>query len=642
MKKGIIIVAIAIVLVLAAGAVLVFGAYATVGGQRYSVNETALDLSGSDVTELKALARFKHLEQLDISRTAVTELTPLGSCSSLKRVRANGCELTPEEVRSLEETVPGVEVEWDMAVGEARIPAGAETFSGALKEDELKKLLSLEKLKTADLSGSDLCRTLLELPASMPGCTFLWTVPLGNETYPSISTDIAVSGADSTELTDKLRYLPSLATADITACTLSLEETDVLINAYPAVSFTYTVGYGMTTATTDPAFEGMDLGAVSGMLSRLPFARTADVTACALTNEELLGLKESYPDITFKMIVNVGEERFETSAGKVTAPAEVTYDGIVAACALFNDGTVMDLRATSLTETELKTLAEMYPALYIGRTVTVRGKSVYSLAEEADFSGETFADVADAETVMKELPCLKKLILCDCGLTDAQMETLIAAHPDTRFVWTVSLGPHKTLRTDATAFSTFNRSKNISKVDSPELAAIKRATYRLTTEDIQPLKYCTDLVALDLGHNNIDDISVLKNCPHLQWLIIADNFLTDVSVVMDLPELKYVEFFMNDIVDVSPFATCENLLDLNLCMNEIADFSPLYTLKGLERLWYMRNPGVETQEKEIKTALPGCLSNGHSDGSTGSGWREHERYFEMRAIFKSGGADLLE
>lgn len=639
MKKGIIIVAIAIALVLAAGAALVCGLYANVGGQLHKIGETVLDLSGTELTDLKPLSRFKQLVRLDISGTAVTELGPLKECSLLKRVCANGCEIPAEEVHALERAIPGIVIEWDVAIGDRRVPAGTETFAAALGANELNGLTALEMLRSADLSGSDLCEALLALPGEMPDCDFYWTVPLGETVLPSDSTEVALSGVTGAELKEKLRYLPALTAADITACELTLAETDALLAAYPAVSFTYTVADGMTTLTTDPVFASMDCEAVSEALGRMPAARTADVTACALTNEELLKLKTDFPSVSVKGLVNIGTERVPADAASVTVPEGFSYAEIASACVLLT-GTAVDLRETALTEEELTTLAQSCPAIHIGRTVTVRGRTFYSLIEEADFSGETFSDVAEAEAVLSALPCLKKLILCDCGLTNEQMETLIAAYPATRFVWTVSLGPHKKLRTDATAFSTFNRAKNISKVDSPELAAIKRNTYRLTTEDIRPLKYCTDLVALDLGHNNIDDISVLGNCPHLKWLIIADNFLSDVSVVAELPELEYVEFFMNDIVDVSPFASCENLLDLNLCNNDIEDFSPLFGMQQLERLWYWRCPGSKACKEAIEQALPNCETKYNSDGDTGSGWREHDRYFEMRKLFTDAqGAD---
>lgn len=221
-----------------------------------------------------------------------------------------------------------------------------------------------------------------------------------------------------------------------------------------------------------------------------------------------------------------------------------------------------------------------------------------------------------------------------CGLSNDQMETLVNAYPQIKFVWEVKMGTH-TLRTDAVGFSTKNPGKYIGPNSSEEYAKKVKNCVRLEDEDIEVLKYCTDLVALDLGHNYISDISVLRYLPKLQILILADNKLTDISVFRELPELVYVEFFMNDVTDITPLEGHDKLLDLNFCNNNVSDLSILESLSQLERVWCAGNAFTRNEGKALQQALPDAKVNYSARDDTADGWREHPRYKWMREYFAS-------
>jgi len=181
----------------------------------------------------------------------------------------------------------------------------------------------------------------------------------------------------------------------------------------------------------------------------------------------------------------------------------------------------------------------------------------------------------------------------------------------------VDLGRWK-VRTDATAFSTLDTTTN---------------KLRMNSVSFIPLQYCTELRALDLGHQKIDDLSFLENLTELRILILADNQIRDISVLKNLTKLEYVELFMNVLSDISPLASCPNLLDLNLCYNYIQDVTPIAKLPRLERLWMSGNGLSANTQTYLRNALPGCKCNFTVDSSTGEGWREHTRYDTLFDIF---------
>lgn len=222
---------------------------------------------------------------------------------------------------------------------------------------------------------------------------------------------------------------------------------------------------------------------------------------------------------------------------------------------------------------------------------------------------------------LKAMPKLTRVTMFNYRFSVKEMETVLAAYPDITFDWTVRVGNYL-VRTDATAFSTLKG----------------RQDPRYTAKQLEPLKYCKDLVALDFGHNNVNDLSFLTNWPHLKRLIIIDSKypVTDLSPLAELHELEYVELFMQDITDLTPLANKPHLLDLNLCHNNVTDLTPLYSNTNLERLWISYNKNLTEEEvAAFKAAVPGCQVETVEYQSTGAGWREHPRYFIMAESFKT-------
>ena len=160
----------------------------------------------------------------------------------------------------------------------------------------------------------------------------------------------------------------------------------------------------------------------------------------------------------------------------------------------------------------------------------------------------------------------------------------------------------------------------------------------LTSPQAQPLRYCTDLIALDLGHKNLTDLSFLYPLTKLQFLILVGNDINDITPIGALPELKYLEVFWTKIEDISPLINCRKLLDLNICYiycKSDRAYETLMQMPWLERLWYCGNALTGEQIENLRALMPECemFLEPHAE-STGGGWRDHPRYFEMRDIFE--------
>lgn len=270
----------------------------------------------------------------------------------------------------------------------------------------------------------------------------------------------------------------------------------------------------------------------------------------------------------------------------------------------------------------------------IGDPETTKYKEISSNDYYANISGIPITDLDSFKLEIAKLPHLVYLDMCNCGLTNEQMEELIDEFPMTKFVWMISMtstNEARTLvwkcRTDALAFSTLH-----GYATDP----------RMTNPDGQQLKYCKDLVALDLGHNAVYDIEFLKDNPNIHILIMVDAYnrdrhckFDDLSILENEPNLMYLEFFVGGITDLSFLQYNKEMVDLNISYNPISDSTYLYDLPKIERL-YMESTYIPYSEFEkLKEVYPDAQLEYYGSGSIDHGWRSHPRYFAMIDMYRN-------
>lgn len=242
---------------------------------------------------------------------------------------------------------------------------------------------------------------------------------------------------------------------------------------------------------------------------------------------------------------------------------------------------------------------------------------VRAIDTRLDLGKRKVEDFEALTQLLDKHPQLTQVDMYETIVKREQAETLSARYPQIRFGWTLHLVEKHRIRTDATAYA-INHNKR-SKTH--------------TSEDFELLKYCTELRALDLGHNAITDIGFMENLTELRVIILAGNYISDIGVLAKLKNLEYAELFNNRIEDFSPLTGLNRLIDLNICFNQSEDLSPLHSMTQLDRLWlYNSNnrdsddPVDPEQVAALQAALPQCtIDSVHY--STAGGWREHERYY---------------
>ncbi len=441
-------------------------------------------------------------------------------------------------------------------------------------------------------------------------------------------------------LRKNLRRMKNLKVADLGDYHVDATEEEALLCEFPGVEFRYRAVARMYGGEFFTDVEELDMSSVeitdTAELSRfLPYfrrAKTVTLGENAVPSEEREELCRNFPDLDFNIVAI-----YDLYGSKVREDAEkidlqgVKIDGDIAEkLTIFPNLSFVDLHGQTLSAELQHSLVEKFPDVIFGWTVDVAGTPVDSMLETVDISRKYMP--GHTEELKRAIPLLcsaRKIVMCDCYLSNEEMAKLRDECPDVKIVWRVYLGQRWSLRTDQVAFSVL----------------IYTYDYRfMVTQDIQVLKYCTDLQALDLGHQCINDISVIGDyLTELRLLILADNELTDLSPLAKLPHLHYLEFFVNSVTDLTPLASCKQLVDLNISYNHgLSDITPLLDLPKLERLWLESTAVSQADVDLLRATYPNATIINYGSGSIDQGWRTHERYYAMMDMWLNHTDRLAE
>ena len=488
-----------------------------------------------------------------------------------------GQEISAEHYEKLRRKLPRCQIQWDIPFQGEYLPQDttAVTVSN-LTEGQVRQLDYLLKLQTVNAEGCTDYASLAALKERRPEVDVIYTVVLGDEEYPQDTTQVTISGLPLEEV-ERLNYLPELEAVKITA--------------------------GSNNAAMGAVMELCREREIDFVVEIGGKTYTEETTQMRLTNaaDGDLSLIRGLPALKTLHLVNP------------KAKAEI-------------------LIATQVA----------YPDIDISWEMEVCGVPVSSDATEVDLSGATVESIAELEEAMVYFPNAEKLILYSCvdprlagtipqdvegvrpgGVTDMKKATVmdyeeLAAFRDRvrdqyKVVWTVPIGKKLTVNTDDTSF----------------MPTREHVYYFLDSESYN-LRYCEDMICIDVGHMAITHIDFVEFMPKLQFLILAHTEVRTIEPLANCKELKFLELDWSTVKDFTPLLECTGLEDLNIG-NTYADLTPITQMTWLKNLWMI---GRSSAAYKVTQALTDTNVVYAGDATVASGWRNLDNYFAMRDILK--------
>lgn len=462
-----------------------------------------------------------------------------------------------------------------------------------------------------DLRGKNVtAEEYTQLQNQLPECEILWDVPLSSGAVSCRSRELTLSALTESDL-DLLQHFPGLER--ITAeSAVEQEQLLRLLEWCPDLDIRYTITIDGTTypSTADKLTISAITDGEIGLLEYLPGLTAIDATGCS-DLDQLMKLRHEYPDCDLTYRVPVGGTVLSQDARELTLTG-AEPEAVLSALAYLPEMESVTLLSPKADSDHLLQLQQQYPHISFYWEMEVLGLPVTTGDREIDFSQVT-VDIENLEAGLACFPNLETVYLGECGIdNDALAAYRDRVRDQYKVVWLLRLGLMP-VRTDATTFMPGRPSDR----------------YFVTDEQMDLLRYCEDMICLDIGHyTNITRCEWAAHMPRLKYLLLADTGIYDVSPLADLKELIYLELFLTPVYDLSPLVNLKTLEDLNLCFT-LANPEPVKQMTWLKRLWWAKCPLTVAQFKEY---LPDTEMMFYSVSSTGLGWREGQNYYDMRDL----------
>ena len=516
------------------------------------------------------------------------------------------------------------EIYWDVPIGQWRYDCRSEAIAvGNFPADEIENFAFFPSLRYVDARPADCSAEIMELIRRYPALDVQWNVPVGARRFDSRSEEITVGDFSADEVKN-FAYFTSLKRVDATeaACWPEIMALREAAGEGLELKWNVVIGGESFPHTTKELKvpEGTPAAELGEKLAYLPDTRMVDTTDARYEKTELDMLRLRYPRLRFLFKVNIAGQSIRSNTENINIPESAALDirELLDHGSDFEELKIINLGSRKLSLDDVIAIREAYGGVEVICRTTVCGKDCSTDWKELDLSGRTIEDLDEAEKSIRAMARLEKLYLCDCGLDGEELAALRDKYAgQTQIVWRVYLNGVP-CRTDADNFcmSKFSNSWGF-----------------LPYENAAPIRYCTEMVTLDLGHANFDRIDFVSTMPHLKYLIICSAPVTNLEPLREANELYYLEMFFTAVRDLEPIQRLPNLRHLNIGHCRLDDYTQLFEMKQLERLWWVDSGLTEAQQNELREALPNtriCFW-AWEDNAVGNYWRDDPSYREMRA-----------
>ena len=486
-----------------------------------------------------------------------------------------GRKISAEHYEKLRRKLPGCEIQWDIPFQDQYLPQDTtEVTITSLTDGQVRQLDYLLNLKTVHAEGCTDYAALAALKTRRPEVEVIYTVTLNGREYAQDTRELELSGVPEEEVA-RLNYLPDLQTVKLAAgeTNASLGAIMELCNER-GIRFEVKLGGrtydAETTSITLTNATDEELSLVRG----LPNLKKLHIVEPRATAENLIALQVAYPEIAIS---------WEMDVFGVTVSSE---------------DAVVDLYCARIDD--LKALEEAM--LYFPKAEKL---ALYGCVDPK-LEGTISQDVEGVRPggVMD----MKKATVMDY---EALAQFRDRVRDQYKVAWTVPCGKKLTVNTDDTSF----------------MPTREHVYYFLDSESYN-LRYCEDMVCIDIGHMAVTKIDFVEFMPNLEYLILAHTEVRDLTPLANCKKLKFLELDHSTVPDFTPLKECTSLEDLNIG-ETFADIEPILEMTWLKNLWMIGRSGAAYKVVQALTETNVVYAG---DATVASGWRNLSNYFAMRDI----------
>lgn len=465
-----------------------------------------------------------------------------------------------------------------------------------------------------------------KLTGKMPDCRIRWNIPFQGGLLEDDVQEITVTTLSEEDVA-LLDYAWNLQSVQAEGCA-DYEALELLRQCRPEVEVNYSVAFSGDSYAWD--VETLALDSVSQediqLLKHLPNLKTVVLEPGSYAEATVEALRGSAHNAGLQFGVVIGGEIY-LDAQQSQEICEITEEEL--SLVPFLSGLErLELTDPLVPGEKLAALREELSGVDITWKVMLGDLTFDDSVTEIDLSMEEITDLAEVEQKLACLPELKTVTFGLCGIDEPKWgnsRSKLTASPienedmaayrdrvreDYKVIWTVRLGPSIALRTDSDNFMP----NHFGVGQLPDSYAYN-------------LRYCEEMVSLDVGHMTLTDISFVEYMPNLKYLILAWTEVQYIEPIRTCKNLVFLELDNSCIRDLSPLVDCTALEDLNLG-NTFCDVTPILEMDWLKNVYFI--DGSPASAYKFSQAVPTARVVASGNATVGGGWRRLPNYYDMR------------
>lgn len=443
----------------------------------------------------------------------------------------------------------------------------------------------------------------------MPGCEVRWNVPLSEGIWPDDAQTITVTALSERDVRN-LKYLKQLRQVEAEGCA-DYRNLLLLRQQWPELQVNYSVPLGNRKFSGET--KQVELNNITPeeieLLQYLP--ELEQVLCSGGQPETVFGLREYCEAKDLEFLISLGGEPIAMDTQIVQS--EGTTEEQLNLLQFLPKMKKLHILAPKVSAERLLQLRQDRSDVEITWEREFLGQQLTTEMTEIDLSEATVTNLDRLEAELAYFPEVETVFLGETKLSnDMLAERREQLRDQYKLVWTVTFGKKLKARTDDTTFM-----------------PVREHVYYFNDEEAYNLRYCEDMVCIDIGHMSVSKIDFVKYMPNLEFLILAHTQVQYIEPISTCKNLKFLELDWSPIRDLTPLKECTALEDLNLG-NTYADFTPVGEMTWLKNLWMI---GCSTGARyRMTNALPDTKVMVVGNATVANGWRDLDNYYEMRDL----------
>ncbi len=489
--------------------------------------------------------------------------------------------------------------------------------------------LYAKDLESLDLRGQEIkVNHYRKLAEKMPECRIRWDIPFQDGLLADDVREVTVTALTEADV-ERLDFAEKLEVVHAEECR-DYEALELLRQRRPELEVRYNVAFSAGAFSWD--LDTLLLNTVAEediqMLKHLPNLKTVALEPGSYDHGTVDTLRQYVYDAGLEFGVVIGGRILQDKEPRQEI-SDITEEelGLLEYLSL-EQVTLVNPNVPAETLLEQR---ERYPQQWstkVSWKVTIGDLTFDENTTDVDLTMVEITDLAEVERKMNCLPELETVTFGLCGVDEPKWGNSrsklvasaienedLAAYRDRvrenyKVAWTLRLGPMIALRSDADNFMP----NHFGVGQLPDSYAYN-------------LRYCEDMVCLDVGHMTLTDISFVEYMPKLKYLILAWTEVKYIEPIRTCKNLVFLELDNSTIRDLSPLVDCTALEDLNLG-NTFCDVTPILEMTWLKNVYFI--DGSPASAYKFSQAVPTARVVATGNATVGGGWRRLQNYYDMR------------